>query len=142
VPVGNSPYGVAVNVTSNRIFDTNNGSNSASIIDGTSNTVGQTLAVGNGPQGVGVNSATLTGYVANGGDNTVSVITTFEGTPNISNSTAKAWRRSPMNLAGLMLRLLPSGFPASRRYRIRSRRSADNNRAGSPPNPALVRGEG
>jgi YVTN family beta-propeller protein len=110
VPVGNSPYGVAVNVTSNRIFDTNNGSNSASIIDGTSNTVGQTLAVGNGPQGVGVNSATLTGYVANGGDNTVSVITTFERTPNISNCHGKSVAALAHEFGGLNAAAAALGF--------------------------------
>jgi YVTN family beta-propeller protein len=110
VPVGNNPYGVAVNAISNLVFDTNNGSNSTSIIDGTSNTVSQTLAVGNGPQGVGFNPATLTAYVANGGSNTVSVLAVFAGTPKMSNCHGKTVSALAHQFGGLNAAATALGF--------------------------------
>jgi YVTN family beta-propeller protein len=74
VPVGSSPFGVGVNPTTNRIYVSNFGSNTASVIDGATDAVVATVPVGSSPLGVGVNPATNRIYVANFGSNTISVI--------------------------------------------------------------------
>ena len=74
VSVGSYPYGVAVNPSTNTVYVANYGSNSVSVIDGSTNTVTSTVSVGNGPSGVAANPSTNTVYVANGGDDSVSVI--------------------------------------------------------------------
>ncbi len=74
VPVGNDPYGVAVDATDNLVYVSNYSGNTVSVIDGLSNTVRQTIAVGSNPQGVAFNPASASAYVANGGSNTMSVI--------------------------------------------------------------------
>lgn len=76
IPVGEFPAAVAVNPTTNRIYAANygDGSNSVSVIDGTTNTVIATVPVGNDPFALDVNPTTNMVYVANTLDTTVSVI--------------------------------------------------------------------
>ncbi len=74
VPVGNDPYGVAVDATDDLVYVSNYGDNTVSVIDGLSNTVRQTIPVGSNPQGVAFNPAGASAYIANGGSNTMSVI--------------------------------------------------------------------
>jgi YVTN family beta-propeller protein len=63
-----------VNPIRNRIYVANAGSNTVSVIDGTTNTVVATVTVGTTPFGVAVNPTTNRIYVTNSGSNTVSVI--------------------------------------------------------------------
>lgn len=79
VPVGSSPQRLAVNPTTNRVYVSNNGSNTVSVIDGTNNTSIATTPVGSKPMGVAVNPTTNRIYVANQGSNNLSVI---DGTNN------------------------------------------------------------
>jgi YVTN family beta-propeller protein len=72
-PVGNEPYGVAVNPLADTIYVTNNNS-TVSVISGQTNTVVASVPVGLDPLGVAVNPATNTIYVANLSPSTGSVI--------------------------------------------------------------------
>ncbi len=74
VPVGTWPWGVGVNPATDRVYVTNIGSNSVSVIDGAVNAVIATVPVGTQPTGVGVNPATDRVYVTNKASNSVSVI--------------------------------------------------------------------
>jgi YVTN family beta-propeller protein len=85
VPVGNLPYGAAVNSTTNTVFATASGDNTVVVIDGASDAVRQTLTVGATPQGIAANQATLSVFVSNTNDNTVSVLSLFAGTPGAAN---------------------------------------------------------
>jgi YVTN family beta-propeller protein len=78
--VGTYPYAIGVNPTTGKIYVANFGSNTVSVIDGTSNLVVATVAVGIYPYAVGVNPTTNKVYVANLTSNTVSVI---NGTSNL-----------------------------------------------------------
>jgi YVTN family beta-propeller protein len=68
------PVGVAVNPVANKIYATDEFSNSVSVISGTSNSVEGTITVGNFPYGVAVNPFDSRVYVTNRGSNTISVI--------------------------------------------------------------------
>jgi len=57
IPVGNVPYGIAVDPSGTRVYVANNGSNSVSVIDAASNAVVATIPVGDGPVGVVVDQA-------------------------------------------------------------------------------------
>ena len=74
IPVGISPYGVAINPSTNTIYVANFDSNTVSVINGTTNTVTATILVGTYPFAIAINPSTNTIYVANGRSNTVSVI--------------------------------------------------------------------
>ena len=74
VTVGVSPYGVAVDETTNSVYVANLISNTVSVIDGATDTVTATIAVGTEPSGIAVDETTNTIYVANLVSNTVSVI--------------------------------------------------------------------
>lgn len=65
IPVGSAPWGIDVNPTTNRIYVANAGSNTVSVIDGSTNTVVATIPV-TSPDGVGVNPVTNRIYVDNG----------------------------------------------------------------------------
>lgn len=85
IPVGNSPIGAVVNPTGTRVYVTNGGDNTVSVIDATSNKVMATINVGPEPFGIAVNPAGTRVYVANNGggvnpNNTVSVIDTASNT--------------------------------------------------------------
>ncbi len=83
IPV-DSPSGVGVDSGTNKIYVSNSGNNTISVIDGTTNTVTSTIPVGNYPLGVGVNPITHKIYVDNAEAYTVSVI---DGTTNTVTST-------------------------------------------------------
>ena len=72
--VGTYPVGVAVNPVTNKIYITDEFSNSVSVIGGTSNSVEGTIAVGDFPYGVAINPFDSRVYVTNRGSDTVSVI--------------------------------------------------------------------
>jgi len=75
IGVGSSPYGIAVNTNTNRIYVLNGGSNTVSVIDGATHSVMATVGVGYRPfWQVAVNPATNQVYVPNNGSGTVSVI--------------------------------------------------------------------
>jgi uncharacterized protein (TIGR03437 family) len=75
IGVGASPGGIAVNAATNKIYVANPSSNSATIIDGASNsTITIPIAGSNQPAGFAINSTTNKIYVANGNDNAVSII--------------------------------------------------------------------
>jgi YVTN family beta-propeller protein len=75
VKVGEGPQGVGVNPSTGRAYVANAGSNTVSVIDGSTNTVIDTVsAVRWAPEAVGVNPSTGRVYVANSASNTVSVI--------------------------------------------------------------------
>lgn len=74
IPVGSTPFGVAVNTANNRVYVANGGAKSVSVIDGSSNTVIETIPVGFEPMGVAANPSTNRVYVANNVANNVSVI--------------------------------------------------------------------
>ena len=84
VSVGNGPYAVAVNPSTNTVYVANSYDNTASVINGLTNAVTSTISVGNNPCGVAVNPSTNTVYVANSSDHTVSVI---NGSTNAVTST-------------------------------------------------------
>ncbi|MFE6062884.1 YncE family protein [Streptomyces sp. NPDC056431] len=72
IPVGAKPVGVAVSVH-DRVFVTNSGANTVSVIDSSTNTVTDTIIVGLRPESVATDPQ-FGACVANGGDNTVSMI--------------------------------------------------------------------
>ncbi|MGH8980839.1 MAG: YncE family protein, partial [Acidimicrobiales bacterium] len=65
VTVGTSPYGVAMDATTDTVYIANTGSSSVSVIDGATNTVIATVTVGTEPRAVAVDATTDTVYVAN-----------------------------------------------------------------------------
>ncbi|GIW43914.1 MAG: hypothetical protein KatS3mg077_1196 [Candidatus Binatia bacterium] len=74
IAVGSQPYGVAVSPDSSRLYVTNTGSNTLSIIDVASDAVVATVAVGAQPRGVAAHPDGRRVYVANSGSGTVSVV--------------------------------------------------------------------
>jgi YVTN family beta-propeller protein len=84
IPVGEDPADVAVSPDGRRVYVANNGSNTVSVIDTTSNTVaGEPTKAGEGPipvglapEGVAVSPEGKRLYVANAASDTVSVIDT------------------------------------------------------------------
>src|SRR5688500_8229884 len=75
VPVGSRPLGVAVAIDDTRVYVTNFGSASVSVIDTERYTV-TTISVGDGPYGVAIHPSGTRIYVANQLSNSVSVIDT------------------------------------------------------------------
>ncbi len=80
IPVGTSPFGVAVDPAAGTVYVTNRNSDgtvsagTVSVIDAATRAVTATIPVGNGPVGVAVDPAAGTVYVTNENDGTVSVI--------------------------------------------------------------------
>ena len=58
VAVGRSPFGVATNTITNMIYNSNQESNTISVINGSTNEVVQTIPVGLGPLDVAINADT------------------------------------------------------------------------------------
>ena len=85
VTVGTSPRGLDVNPVTNKVYVSNFGSNTVSVVDGATGAIKATVAVGNRPSGIAVDPVTNTIYVANVLDSTVSVINgatdTVQGQP-------------------------------------------------------------
>jgi len=80
VPVGFSPFGVAVTPDGSKVYVANSSSNTVSVIDTVTNAVIATVPVGLGAAGVAVTPDGNKVYVANEGSNTVSVIDTATNT--------------------------------------------------------------
>ena len=74
VPTGNTPRAVAVDAGANRVYVTNEFSNSVSVLDAATGALVATVAVGPRPQYVAVNPVTHKVYVSNGGDSSQTVI--------------------------------------------------------------------
>jgi YVTN family beta-propeller protein len=73
VTVGTNPAAVAANLTTNKIFAVNQGSNTVTVIDGATNST-STVKVGLSPSAVAVNPVTNKIYVVNTAGNTVTVV--------------------------------------------------------------------
>jgi YVTN family beta-propeller protein len=84
VAVGKTPYALAVNPVTNKIYVANKDSNSVTVIDGATNST-TTVAVDSLPYAVAVNPVTNKIYVANRGSDTVTVI---DGATNSTTSVA------------------------------------------------------
>ena len=76
VPVGNTPWGVAVNPDGTNVYVTNSADDNVSVINTTNNTVTATVNVGDSPWAVAVNPEGTNVYVTNYLSNNVSVINT------------------------------------------------------------------
>lgn len=74
IVVGRGPVAVAVNPTSARVYVANEGSNTISVVDATTDQVIATIPVGRLPSSVAVNPITNRIYVASLGANSLSVI--------------------------------------------------------------------
>ena len=74
IPVGNYPYGIAVNPITNMVYVTYLGSNSVSVIDGKTNSVVSTIPIGSYTCDLAVNPITNKIYVDSCQSNTVFVI--------------------------------------------------------------------
>lgn|GEM_PF-2274220 len=74
IPVGTQPYGIAVSPDSARLYVTNAGAGTLSIVDIATDTVVATVPVGTQPRGVAAHPDGRRVYVANAGSNTVSVV--------------------------------------------------------------------
>ena len=80
VPVGFSPFGVAVTPDGSKVYVANSGSNNVAVIDTVTNAVIAKVPVGLDAAGVAVTPNGSKVYVANEGSNTVSVIDTATNT--------------------------------------------------------------
>ena len=101
--VGSAPFGVAISPNGARLYVTNLGSDSVSVIDTATNAVVATIPVGAGPWGVAVSPAGNHVYVSNTAEapngapkeNTVSVIDT---STNVEVTTLPPVGQNPMGL--------------------------------------------
>ena len=74
ITVGRGPIAVAVNPTSERVYVANEGSNTVSVVDATTDQLIATIPVGRLPSSVAINPMTNRIYVASLGANSLSVI--------------------------------------------------------------------
>ena len=74
IPVGDGPYGVAVDTAANFVFVSNSLSNNVTVVNGTSQTVIGSLAVQSDPEGIAFDASNQTLYVADNGSDNVTVI--------------------------------------------------------------------
>jgi YVTN family beta-propeller protein len=74
LPPDSGPWAVAVNSVTNRVYVSNPGADTVSVIDGATNSVIATIGVGEGASGLSVNPTTNRVFVANYDDGSVSVI--------------------------------------------------------------------
>jgi len=126
IPVGSAPVGVAVNVTTGKIYVANSGSNNISVIDGATNSVVATITDPNaiGPAAVAVNATTNSIYAANSQSNNVTVI---DGATNAVTATI------PVGTA-------PSGVDANSQTNFIYVANAGNSQAGDPGNVTVING--
>jgi len=73
INVGANPWAISINPTTNKIYVTNSGNDTVSVIDGKTNTV-KFLTVGQNPTGIVVNPFTNLAYVSKFSSNSISVI--------------------------------------------------------------------
>jgi uncharacterized repeat protein (TIGR02059 family) len=85
IPVGVNPYQMATVGTITYVA--NQGSNTVSVLNDTTNTVSATISVGNQPYGVAYNAGSKEVYVSNLNDNTVSVIDADPGSGTFNTVT-------------------------------------------------------
>ncbi|MCI4323079.1 MAG: YncE family protein [Thermoplasmata archaeon] len=76
VPVGDSPFGVAVDPSAHQVFVTNTDSNNVSIVSDATDAPIASVGVGVEPEGVAFDPSEGTMFVANAGSNNVTVIST------------------------------------------------------------------
>ena len=74
ISVGKEPDGVGVDWLTNRVYVSNYGSDTVTIIDGATNAVLKTIPVGDTPDGLTVDQLTGRVYISNSNSNSVSVI--------------------------------------------------------------------
>ena len=74
INVGLIPIDIAVNSKTNKIYVSNFGDNTVSIINGGDNSIISTISIGNAPYGISINEDTNKIYIANQNDNSVSII--------------------------------------------------------------------
>ena len=74
VTVGANPWAIGINPNTNMVYVTNNGNDTVSVVDGSTNTVFSNVTVGAYPSGLAVNPETNTIYVARFPSSAVSVI--------------------------------------------------------------------
>ncbi|MBV9437051.1 MAG: beta-propeller fold lactonase family protein, partial [Acidobacteria bacterium] len=80
IPVGNGPVAAAVNPNTNKVYVANQGSDSVSVIDGTTNTVVSTVALSatangvRGPRAITIDTAANLIYVADEASQDLAVI--------------------------------------------------------------------
>ena len=86
VVVGSNPWGIAVNQLTNRVYVTNSGSGTVSVLNGSTYAMVATIKVGSTPEGITIDQAASTALVANAGSGTVSVINTLTNTATTSTS--------------------------------------------------------
>ena len=89
IEVGSYSQSLIVDVTSNRVFVPNLGSNTVSIIDGSRKQVVSTLSVGSEPHGLVFDSATQDLYIAFMGGNQISYVNVSSGID--SNASFEDW---------------------------------------------------
>jgi YVTN family beta-propeller protein len=82
IPVGTSPFGIAITPDGSTAYVTNSGANTATVIDLATNTVRATIPVGTSPFGIAITPDGSTAYVANSGANTVTPIDLATNTPS------------------------------------------------------------
>lgn len=80
VPLGKTPWGIAVTPDGSQIYVANQGSNSVSVVATGNYSATHTIPVGASPWGVAVNPSGSKVYVANSGSGTVSIIDTASQT--------------------------------------------------------------
>ncbi len=88
--VGSYPVAIAVNPVTNLIYVANEGSNTVTVIEGSTNAT-TTVAAGSNPQAIAVNPVTNMIYEVNEIDNTMTVI---NGATNATRPCP--WERPPM----------------------------------------------
>jgi YVTN family beta-propeller protein len=79
-PVGQDPFGVAVDNQTGNVYVTNTATNNVTVLDPTTGRSVANISVGLGPLGVAYDAADSEVYVANGGSDNVSVISTLSET--------------------------------------------------------------
>jgi YVTN family beta-propeller protein len=143
INVGSQPWGVAVTTDGSKVYVTNRGSNTVSVIDTYYRHVIATIPVGRAPTGVAATPDGRYGYVANSGDDTVSVIDpdntvintiSVPGFPNgvaadsnnlVYVTRQKAGKLSVLSPSGLDAEIALAGGPDSQPYGVVVRPQGD-----------------
>jgi YVTN family beta-propeller protein len=89
ISVENFPYAIDSNILNNRVYVTNRGSNSVSVIDGSTNSILYNISVEKSPVGIAVNPSASWIYVTNLDSRSISVI------DGITNTVDKTIRLGP-----------------------------------------------
>jgi YVTN family beta-propeller protein len=84
IPVGIGPFDIASDPVTNMLYVTNSGSNTVSVINGSTNAVVATIPVGNGSVAINVNPNTHKVYLVNSNLNQIQVIDGLPGSPTVN----------------------------------------------------------